>query len=299
MKSGFITIIGKPNAGKSTLLNALVGEKVSIVSWRPQTTRNKIIGIMNGETNGERYQAIFIDTPGIHKGKNLLSKYMEGSITTAASDVDVVIIVLDGEKRIHADDIDNIKKYKNIKGKTIVVVNKTDSANEAMIMQNLSSLNDILDIIVVPISATKKTNLDVLIKIVVDCLNEGAEFYPEDMITDKPVRFMVAEIIREKALIYLQEEIPHGIGVDIVNFSVRDDGLTTIEGNIICEKNTHKAIIIGKGGETLKRISTSARREAEKLLDSKVFLKLFVKVKPDWKDNNKLLTDLGYSLKDL
>ncbi|NCA67445.1 MAG: GTPase Era [Clostridia bacterium] len=299
LKSGFITILGKPNAGKSTLLNTLVGQKVSIVSWRPQTTRNKITGIMNGEYKGEPVQAIFIDTPGIYQGKSLLSKYMEDSINTAAVGVDIIIYVLDGEKRIHTDDLSNIEKYKKSAAKTIVVVNKMDLAPRDMMVQNLTELNSVEGIAVIPISAVKNDNINILVEEVFKDLKDGEQFYPEDMITDKPLRFMTAEIIREKALIFLQEEIPHGIGVEILNYSVREDGLTSVECDVICERDTHKAIIIGKGGEMLKRISTAARKEMEKLIGDRVYLKLWVKVKPNWKDNNSLLINLGYNLKDL
>ncbi len=297
MKSGFIAILGKPNVGKSTLLNTLVGEKIAIVSWRPQTTRNRITGIVNSQYNGETVQAIFIDTPGIHQGKSKLSKYMNDSITSASFGVDVIVYVLDGEKEIHKEDIENIEKYKANVGKLIVAVNKMDSATRERMYSNLAKLNGVENIVVVPISAKKGSNVDILMNEIAKSLKEGVQYYPEDMVTDKPLRFMVAELIREKALIFLQEEIPHGLGIDILKYEVREDGLVSIEADIICERNNHKAIIIGKNGEMLKRISTSARKEIELLVQSKVFLRVWVKVKPDWKDNNSLLTTLGYNIR--
>jgi len=293
MKSGFVALIGKPNAGKSTLLNTIVGEKVSIVSWRPQTTRNRIIGILHGTD----YQIIFTDTPGLQSGTSGLAKYMSESVESAARDVDVILYVIDGEKKMPQEELENIKKYGSALP-LIAVVNKTDVASREVLLSTLSQLNSIKGLTVVPLSAKKNDNIDVLIKEILPLLDEGEAYYPEDMVTDKPVRFMVGEIIREKALKFLQEEIPHGIGIDIAKYEVRDDGLNYIEADIVCEKETHKSIIIGKDGEMIKKIATAARKEAEDLVGDRVFLKLWVKVKPGWKDNNRLLIELGYNKKD-
>ncbi len=293
MKSGFVAIIGKPNAGKSTLLNTMVGEKVSIVSWRPQTTRNRITGILHGED----YQIIFTDTPGLLQGNSGLAKYMIDSIKKAANDVDIIVYVIDGEKRLSEEELALIRKYKD-KGPLIAAVNKTDVATREMLVDTLTKLNTVTGLTVVPLSAKTKDNTDILIKEILPLLEEGEAYYPEDMVTDKPLRFMVAEIIREKALKFLQEEIPHGIGIEIVKYEVREDGLNSIEANIICEKETHKSIIIGKNGEMIKKIATAARLDAEKLIGDKVFLKLWVKIKGGWKDNNQLLTELGYDKKE-
>lgn len=300
MKSGFVAILGKPNAGKSTLINAMVGEKVSIVSWRPQTTRNKITGIANGVHKDEKYQIVFLDTPGINHQKDALSKYMIQSVQSASVGVDCILYVIDGEKKISDEDFKYIEGYKKQTKKLIVVLNKMDSADHEQFVRNLCELNPIEGVSIVPISAEKRDNLEPLLDEIVTSLPEGEEFYPEDMYTDKPMRFMVAEIIREKALKFLQQEIPHGIGVDIEKYEVReDDGLISIHADIITDRENHKAIIIGKKGETLKRIATSARLEIEKLADSQVFLKLWVKVKPDWKQDINVLNLLGYDLKDI
>ncbi len=295
MKSGFIAILGKPNVGKSTLLNTLVGEKISIVSWRPQTTRNKVTGIMHGED----YQAIFIDTPGIHSGKSLLCKYMADSVSSATTDVDVALYVVDGEKNIDGDDLDMIKGLAARKLPTVVIVNKMDVADRDKVMQSISKLNDIAGIEVVPVSAAKKENIDVLTKLIVSYLKEGVAYYPEDMVTDKSMRFMAAEIIREKALKFIQQEIPHGIGVEIKKYDVGDDEIVRIEADLICEKNSHKPIIIGHKGDMLKKISIAARKEIEELTQCQVFIRLWVRIKEGWQDNSGILSALGYDKKDI
>jgi len=299
MKAGFVSILGKPNAGKSTLINALVGEKVSIVSWRPQTTRNKITGILNGEEKGEKFQIIFIDTPGINNCKDALAEYMSKAIDTAFKNVEAIMYVIDGQKKISPEDIKNIETYKKQCNKLLVILNKMDIADHEVFVNNLSALNPIQGIEVVPVSAEKKDNLEPILPILLSVLPEGEGYYPDDLYTDKPLRFMVAEIIREKALKFLQQEIPHGIGVDIVKYEVREDGLTSIQADVITDRENHKAIIIGKGGETLKRIATAARLEIETLIDGPVFLKLWVKVKPDWKQDVNVLNLLGYDKKEL
>ncbi|MDR1906192.1 MAG: GTPase Era [Clostridiales bacterium] len=297
-KSCFVTIIGKPNAGKSTLLNSLVGEKVSIVSWRPQTTRNIITGIMHGDD----YQIIFLDTPGLQQGKSLLGEYMSKSVKSASVDADGVIYVVDGSKKIEEDEYLLIKKYsETIKIPFIVVVNKVDEADRERLVINMLRFNDFKKITaVVPMSALSGKNIEALNSELKKLLKEGEKYYSEDMITDKNLRFMAQEIVREKALIYLRDEIPHGIAVNITRYEVRNDGLVTdIEAEIIAEKKSHKSIIIGKGGEMLKKIASSARKDIEKLSGEKVFLKVWVKIREGWQDDYSLLRDLGYDKKEI
>ena len=293
MKSGFIAILGLPNAGKSTLINALVGEKVSIVSWRPQTTRDKIVGIMNGED----FQIVFIDTPGIHTGASKLSKFMADEVSSAKNDSDGVLYVIDASKPLDKDSVAFLEKLAATTS-TVVALNKMDIADKGFAMESVKRLSSIKNIEIVPISAEKKENLDELLSVLRSMLKDGVRYYPEDMYTDKPLRFMAAEIVREKALKFLLAEIPHGIGVEIKKFDAGEDGITRIEADVICEKETHKPIIIGKGGETLKKISVAARKELEQLVDGQVYLRLFVKVKSGWKDNGAILDLLGYSKKD-
>ena len=298
MKVGFVAILGFPNAGKSTLINALIGEKVSIVSWRPQTTRNKITGILNGEYKDESYQLIFLDTPGINNCKDGLAQYMSKAVDNASKNVDAILYVIDGQKKMSKEDIANIETYKKQCKKLIVILNKMDVADHEVFVNCLSALNPIEGIEVVPVSAEKKDNLEPIIPILLSAIPEGEALYPEDMYTDKPLRFMVAEIIREKALKFLQQEVPHGIGVEIIKYTLQDNGVTSIEADVVTDRENHKAIIIGKGGETIKKVATAARLEIEKLIDGQVFLKVRVKVKPDWKQDVNMLTLLGYDKKD-
>lgn len=295
MKIGFFAILGKPNAGKSTLLNRLVGEKVSIVSWRPQTTRNKINGIVNGED----YQIVFVDTPGIQHGKDKLSAYMSESVSSATKGADGILYVVDGSLRPDQEEHKRIAAYAKTTDCMIVVVNKLDLAPRERMFEVLASLNDIKDIIVVPVSAETGDNVDELNKVLLAHLQEGEAYYPTDIATDSTLRFMASEIVREKALKFLQEEIPHGIGVEIVKYTSREDGVEEIHADIVCEKDSHKAIIIGKGGETLKRIATAARKEMEDIAGCPVYLKLWVKVRPNWKGDSNLLSLLGYDPQDL
>ena len=292
MKSGFIAILGLPNAGKSTLTNALVGEKVSIVSWRPQTTRDKIIGIVNDADS----QIVLIDTPGIHEGKSKLSRFMAEEVASAKSSGDGALYVLDGSRPMEKDTFEFIKALA-ASTPTVVVVNKMDIADKATAMQTVARLSEIKKVEIVPVSAATKENLEELLTVVKGMLKDDVPYYPEDMYTDKPLRFMAGEIVREKALKFLLAEIPHGIGVDVTKFETGEDGVTRIEADVISEKETHKPIIIGKGGETLKRISVAARKELETLVDGKVYLRLCVKVKNGWKDDGAVLSALGYTKK--
>ena len=292
-KSGFIAVIGRPNVGKSTLINSLIGEKVAITSPKPQTTRNKILGIKNGQD----YQMIFVDTPGIYNGKSKLAEYLQKSTETAVSGVDAIMLILDAGKVSNLD-YELIEKYKNVDVPIFVVINKVDISSYEKLYPILAKLNEykfVKEFLVV--SALRKKNLNHIEKALLKILPEGPAFYPRDQYTDKPMRFMVSEIIREKALLFLQEEIPHGIAVDIIQY--KEEDLVRISADLICESDRHKQIIIGSNGAMLGKIGTAARTEIERLTDSKVMLNLFVKVKPGWKQDKNILIDLGYNIKDL
>ena len=293
-KSGFVAIIGKPNVGKSSLVNRLVGEKVSIISPKAQTTRNRIFGIKNGKD----YQIVFVDTPGVQHTKTKLGEYMTQATDGAAADVDALMIVLDATK-INQEDYKIIEKYQNIKCPVFLVINKIDATNYEKMYPILTKLNEYKFIHkFITTSAIRGVNIEELERDLLDCLPEGVAYYPTDEYTDKSVRFMCQEIIREKALLFLQEEIPHGIAVEIMTF---DESAKTIKinANIITENTRHKQIIIGKDGSKLKQIGVAARRDIEALTTRKVMIDLFVKVKKDWKDDVSALNDLGFSKKDI
>lgn len=293
-KSGFVTILGKPNVGKSSLINAIINEKVSIVSPKPQTTRNNIIGILNQPD----CQIVFTDTPGIHNSNNKLDNYMQKSISYSKAGVDVIVAVLDGTKKISQQDIAFIESLNKNNANIIVVVNKTDATSFEKLYPELNKLND-LEFVkhIIPTSAIKGKNVDVLINKIKEFLPVGEKFYNEDIYTDKTEKFMVSEIIREKTLWLLQEEIPHGIAVEIIKFE-ETDKVINIDADIVCEKASHKQIIIGAEGSMLKKIGTKSREDIEELVSKKVFLKIFVKVRPNWRNNSFYVSDLGYSDKN-
>ena len=300
MRSGFITIAGKPNAGKSTLTNALVGEKVSIVSKKPQTTRNRMIGIVNGEKDGEKFQAVLVDTPGIHKPRNMLSEFMMKSVDVALEGVDAVIYMIACDKKQDEYDDAYINRFAKSRTPFILVVNKCDEVEEKSIIERVERYKDVEGIeAIVPISALRGKNVDMLLDVIFKVLPEGEAFYADDMYTDRSLRFLCAETVREKALRYLGDEVPYGIGVAVNKFEEREDGAVAVDCDVICEKQAHKSIVIGKGGEMIKKISTSARLDMEKLLGSKVFLTLYVRVKPDWRDSRLVMGELGYDKKNL
>lgn len=300
MRSGFITIAGKPNAGKSTLTNALVGEKVSIVSKKPQTTRNRVIGIVNGEKQGEKFQAVLVDTPGIHKPRNMLSEFMMKSVDVALEGVDAVIYMIACDKKQDEYDDAYIRRFAGSRTPFILVINKCDEVEEKSIIERVERYKDVEGIeAIVPISALKGKNVDMLLDVIFKVLPEGEAFYSDDMYTDRSLRFLCAETVREKALRYLGDEVPYGIGVAVNKFEEREDGVVEIDCDVICEKQAHKSIVIGKGGEMIKKISTAARTDMEKLLDAKVFLTLYVRVKPDWRDSRLVMGELGYDKKNL
>ena len=298
MKSGFVAIIGRPNVGKSTLMNTLIGQKIAITSNKPQTTRNRIQTVFTDE----RGQIVFLDTPGIHKAKNKLGEYMVKVSTRTLRDVDMVLWLVEPSTFIGEGDEHIFEILSSVNIPVILAINKMDS---------LKQKDDMLEVIakyssrmqfaeVVPVSALKGTNTDKLLDIIFKYLSEGPMYYDEDTVTDQPIKQIAAELIREKALRFLQEEIPHGIAVEIDTFNYRDSGdMVDIEAAIVCEKDSHKGIIIGKGGSMLKRIGTAARKDIEGLLESRVNLKLWVKVRPKWRDSDVQMKNFGYNPKDL
>lgn len=292
MKSGFITFVGRPNVGKSSLINALVGEKVSIVSPKPQTTRDRIMGILNEPD----VQMIFVDTPGIHKPRTKLGEYMNKCIKSATTDVDVLAAVFDASRGIGDDELNRLSEYLKLGCNVIVILNKIDLISREKTLELLGKFNPYMSEglkDVIPCSCLKKSNIDALKKVLIELLPQGEAYFLDDEISDKPISYMICEIIREKALLLLQDEIPHGLGVTMQSYN--KGNVTEIECDIICEKASHKQIIIGDEGQMIKRIGQSARRDIEKLIDGKVFLKLFVKVRNDWRNNSNFIRDVGYS----
>lgn len=290
-KSGFVTIIGRPNVGKSTLLNNIMGEKLSIVSCKPQTTRNSIKAILSKDD----YQIVFVDTPGIHKPRHKLGEYMVQSAVETISDVDVVVFITTPDEAIGKGDRLILEQLKDLKVPVFLVVNKIDEVPQEKLAKTLVNYSSEFNFKeVVPISALKGKNVDTLLNLMVDCLQEGPSYYPDDMITDKQERFVVSEIIREKALRLLTDEVPHGTAVEIISMKQDAKGIYHIDANLLCEKESHKGIIIGKAGAMLKKISTYSRMDIEKFLGTKVDLKIWVKVKKEWRDSNFLLKELGY-----
>lgn len=293
-KSGFIAIIGKPNVGKSSLINAIIGEKVCITSPKPQTTRNKILGIYN--TND--YQMVFVDTPGVQNTKSALGEYMTKATTSSTLGADAIVVLLDATS-VTDTDYSIINRYQNSQVPVYVVVNKIDISSYEKLYPVLAKLNEFKFVKkFFTISALRRKKLDELVSELSACLPEGEPMYPTDTYTDRPVKFIATEVIREKALLHLQQEIPHGIAIELQKY-LEGNSKTTIFADIVCESERHKQIVIGAGGSMLKKIGTSARQELSKILDMPVTLKLFVKVKPNWRDNKYLLTDLGYDDKDL
>ncbi len=293
-KAGFAAIIGRPNVGKSTLMNRLIGQKIAITSNKPQTTRNRIMTVYTGESG----QVVFLDTPGIHKAKNKLGNYMMSAANSSIKDADVVLWMVEAGKELTNGEKDILENLKGITTPKILVINKVDSIKREEIPVTIQYYAKACNFDeIVPVSATEGTNTDELLNCIFKYLPYGEPFYDEDTVTDQPVRQIAAEMIREKALHALNEEIPHGIAVMIekMDFSKR---VVDIEATIVCEKDSHKGIIIGKGGAMLKKIGTNARFEIEKMLEQQVNLKLFVKVKKEWRDSEFLLKNYGYNADD-
>ena len=292
-KSGFAAIIGRPNVGKSTLINNLIGEKLSIISDKPQTPRNRIQCVLNRPD----YQVVFIDTPGIHRPKNKLGEYMVRVAKNALDEVDVIIFIVDVYQGIGGGDRFIAEELRQIKTPVVLAANKIDKVGkieeaerQAKEFQQQMEFDDMI-----MISAVDRTNLDRLEHTIVSYLPIGPKYYPDDMITDQPERFIAAELIREKALELLKEEVPHGIGVEIVSFKERQNkNIIDINATIYCEKKSHRGIIIGKGGKMLREIGSRARLDIEKLLGTRIYLELWVKVRKDWRDSAIDLKNLGY-----
>lgn len=292
-KSGFATLIGRPNVGKSTLMNTLIGQKIAITSSKPQTTRNRIQTVYTSEEG----QIVFLDTPGIHKAKNKLGDYMVNVAQRTLSEVDVILWLVEPGDYIGAGERHIIEQLKNTNTPVILVINKIDTVKKELILTYIDAYRKELDFAeIVPVSALKKDGMEVLIECIMKYLPYGEPFYDEDTVTDQPMRQIVAELIREKALKCLEEEIPHGIAVTIEQMKYRKR-IVDIDATIICERDSHKGIIIGKQGSMLKKIGSMARPDIEELVERQVNLKLWVKVKKDWRDSDFLLKNFGYDPK--
>lgn len=294
-KSGFVTLIGRPNVGKSTLMNHLIGQKIAITSNKPQTTRNRIQTVLTMEDA----QIVFLDTPGIHKAKNKLGDYMVNVAERTLNEVDVILWLVEPSTFIGAGEQHIIEQLKRTNTPVILVINKTDTVKREEILAFIDAYRKELDFQeIVPVSALKGDNTDVLVQCILKYLPYGPAFYDEDTVTDQPMRQIVAELIREKALRLLEDELPHGIAVSIESMKKRKK-ICDIEATIICERDSHKGMVIGKGGQMLKKIGSNARPEIEDLLEMKVNLQLWVKVKKDWRDSDFLLKNFGYNPKDI
>lgn len=294
-KSGFVSIVGRPNVGKSTLMNNVVGEKIAIMSDKPQTTRNTIQAVYTDE----EAQVVFLDTPGIHKPKNKLGEFMVKSATDAFKNVDLVLFVVDESKKIGPGDRKIIDDLKNIKTPVVLVLNKIDQLNEEELFDLMKMYNaeGVFEQIV-PISALKGRNINELLKVIKSHLEEGPQYFPDYMITDQPERVLVSELIREKVLHYIQDEVPHGVAVEIERMKSRKDKeIVDISAVIYCERDSHKGIIIGKNGRKLKGIGKSARADIELLLGSQANLQLWVKVKENWRNLQNYVSNFGYTEK--
>lgn len=288
-RSGFVAIIGRPNVGKSTLMNALVGEKVAIVSNKPQTTRNRIMGVATGDD----WQMVFLDTPGLHTPRTKLGEYMVRSINDALDGVDALIVMVDAGA-VGKQDREIIERMGKYEVPKILAVNKIDSIKREALASLLDTMHELPYDAVIPISAYNGDNMTQLKEVLISYLPEGPKYFPSDMITDQPERLLCAEIIREKALRNLREEIPHGIGVEMQAITKISDTLTEIHATIYCERDSHKRIIIGKQGSMLQKIGTEARYDIERLLGTHIALKLWVKIREDWRNRKDDLRTLGY-----
>ena len=292
-RSGIITVCGRPNVGKSTLINALVGEKVAIVTNKPQTTRNRICGI---RTRGES-QFVFVDTPGLHKARTRLGDYMVDVVKQSVADVDAVALLVEPIPNIGKPEEQLMERVRTLGCPAVLVINKVDT------LEQKEKLLEVIDLYshacdfdaVVPISARTGQGVEELLDVLEKYLPEGPQLFPEDMTSDQPERQMMAEILREKLLLCLDKEIPHGTAVEITRFAERDDEVIEVEATIYCEKNSHKGIIIGKGGAMLKKVSTLARQDMERFMGTRVYLQTWVKVKENWRDNPAAIQNFGYT----
>ena len=291
-KSGIITICGRPNVGKSTLTNALVGEKVAIVTNKPQTTRNRICGV---RTRGES-QFVFVDTPGLHKARTRLGDYMVNVVKESVADVDAVMLLVEPIPNVGGPEEQLIARMKKLSCPAVLVINKVDTLDKKeKLLEVIQTYEQVHQFqAVVPISAKTGEGVGELLDVLEGYLPQGPQLFPEDMTSDQPERQMMAEILREKLLLCLDKEIPHGTAVEITKFSEREDEVIEIDATIYCEKNSHKGIIIGKGGAMLKKISSLARQDMERFMGTKVYLQTWVKVKENWRDNVNLIRNFGY-----
>lgn len=294
-RAGFVALVGRPNVGKSTLMNRLIGQKIAITSPKPQTTRTRARTILSTE----RGQIVFLDTPGIHKAKDKLGNYMVNVAEHTLMEADVVLWLVEPSNFIGAGERHIIEQLKKVKNPVILVINKTDTVKREEVLTFIDTYRKELEFQeIVPVSALKGSNTEELVDCIFQYLPEGEPFFDEDMVTDQPMRQVVAELIREKALRSLEDEVPHGIAV-VVERMREEKGICHIDATISCEKESHKGIIIGKEGQMLKKIGTSARHEIESMMEMKVALKLWVKVKKDWRDDDRLLKNFGYNPKDV
>lgn len=290
-KSGFVAIVGRPNVGKSTFLNRVIGQKIAIMSDKAQTTRNKIQGVYTSDSS----QIVFIDTPGIHKPKNKLDQFMDDSAISSLKEVDAVLFMVSANETRGAGDNYIINQLKDVKQPIYLIINKIDEINPNDLLPIMETYKKALNWKeVFPISALNGNNVNDLLNYISNDLPEGPQYYPEDQITDHPERFVIAELIREKVLQLTRQEIPHSVAIDIESIKTDDDGLVNIEANIIVERKGQRGIIVGKGGEVLKRIGTLARKDIENLLGSRVYLSLWVKINPGWRNKDVALNRLGY-----
>ena len=291
MRSGYVAVIGKANAGKSTLINVMVGEKVSIVSPKPQTTRDRILGVLTEED----YQIVFVDTPGIYKARNALTDMMMRTTDMSAKSVDYILFVLDGHEGVKEEDFELIRKYKALDIPMAIAYTKIDIMPKENIPLDMAKFSDAdLDLDVFPVSARKGKNVRQLKEFLAQQMPEGDKVFSEDIVSDKSEKFMIAEIMREKILLKFDKEIPHGIAIVINTFALQDNGVYEVNLDIVCERANHKAILIGKQGKAIKEVSSFARQDMEKFLGAKVFLTTYVKVKEDWRDKMNLLKEYGY-----
>ncbi|WP_195615442.1 GTPase Era [Intestinimonas butyriciproducens] len=290
-KSGMISIVGRPNVGKSTLTNALVGEKIAIVTNKPQTTRNRICAVLN---RGE-CQYVFMDTPGLHKARTRLGEYMVGVVKESVADVDAVMLLIEPIPHVGGPEAELIARIRALGVPVVLVINKIDTVKKEELLTVMQVYQAECDFqAIVPISAKNGDGVEELLNVLAAFLPEGPQLFPDDMITDQPERQVCAEIIREKLLLCLEKEIPHGTAVELSKFSERENGIIDIDATIYCEKASHKGIIIGKNGAMLKKISTLARKDIEAFMGAKVFLETWVKVKENWRDNLNFIRDVGY-----
>lgn len=294
-KSGFVTIIGRPNVGKSTLLNRLTGEKIAIMSDKPQTTRNTIKTVITDPES----QIVFIDTPGIHKPRTKLGEYMVSTAGSTLSEVDIVLFLVEStDIEPGGGDLYILEQLKPLRTPVFLVINKIDLVEKEKILQIISNYSKHMEFAaIIPVSALKNEGADILISEIRKMLPEGPKYFPEDMLTDQPEKDIVAELIREKVLNLVSDEVPHGVGVEVISFKERKGkDIVDIQATIYCEKDSHKGILIGKEGKMLRKIGSFARKEIENLLGTRVFLELWVKVKPDWRNSDTMLKTLGYKI---